>query len=197
MSLLAQLDLFAEPAVTAIERWSLTRPMAASRLRHHALGRLEFVRRHFPELDAVTVRVGRTTSRRARAWASLDPAMPAIWIKPGSLPLFTVTHELTHLLQARGLVPRGEKAADLFALARHPELIDKPPTYLKVPRVLFGVTGNPRPGTAHVLHRAARRAIAENPGRPRRAVRIFEEYAAMAALPSALRICDLVGPMLA
>jgi hypothetical protein len=171
--------------------------MAASRLKQHALSRLDFVRRHFPELDAVTVKVGRTTSRRAHAWASLDPAMPAIWIKPGSLSLFTVTHELTHLLQARGLAPRGEKPADLYALARHPELIDKPPTYLRVPRILFGFKGDPRPGTAMLLHRAARRAIAEAPGKPRRAVRLFEEYAALAAVPSALRIVDMFGPMLA
>jgi hypothetical protein len=197
MSLTTQLDLFSQPDTPSRDRWVLTRPMAASRLRQHALSRLEFVRRHFPELDAVTVKVGRTTSRRAHAWASLNPAMPAIWIKPGALPLFTVTHELTHLLQARGLAPRGEKTADLWALARHPELIDKPPTYLRVPRVLFGMKGDPRPGTAVLLHRTARRAIAEAPGKPRRAVRLFEEYAAMAAVPSALRIFDMFGPMLA
>lgn len=171
--------------------------MAASRLRQRAMARLEFVRRHFPELESVTVRVGRTKSRRARAWASLDPAFPAIWIKPGALPFFTVAHELTHLLQAMNLVPRGEKSADLFALARHPELIDKAPTYIQVPRLLFGLDGNPRRGTRELLHQAANRAIAESNGHPRRAIRLFEEYAAMAAIPSALSIFERIGQFFA
>jgi hypothetical protein len=189
-----QYDLFeAPPAATIAPRWILTRPMAASRLRAHALAKLDEVRRHFPELDGVTVRVGRTTSRRARAWASLDPADPAIWIKPGSLPRFTIAHELTHLLQARGLAPRGEKPADLYALARHPDVIDRPPTYLAVPRLLFGVDGDPRPGTAELLHDTARRIIAEETGRPRRAVRRFEEAVALAAVPSALTVLDRLG----
>jgi len=193
---MSQLNLFESPPDRA-EQWQLTKPMAASRLRRHAMARLEFVRRHFPELESVTVRVGRTRSRRARAWASLDPAFPAIWIKPGSLPLFTAAHELTHLLQALSLVPRGEKAADLFALARHPELIDKPPTYIKVPRLLFGLDGKPRLGTPELLHQAANRAIAESDGRSRRAIRLFEEYAAMAALPPALRIFERLAQFFA
>ncbi|TPW04191.1 MAG: hypothetical protein FD129_2942 [bacterium] len=186
------MDLFDAPA-NRPERWTLSRPMAASRLRVRAMTRLELVRRHFPELDSVTVRVGRTKSRRARAWASLDPAFPAIWIKPGALPLFTAAHELTHLLQALNMVPRGEKSADLFALARHPELIDKPPTYIKVPHLLFGLDGTPRRGTPEILHQAANRAIAESNGRWRRAIRLFEEYAAMSALPKTLRLFERIG----
>jgi hypothetical protein len=185
-----QIDLFEAPATP---RWTLTRPMAASRLRFHALAKLDDVRRHFPELDDVTVRVGRTTSRRARAWASLDPNDPAIWIKPGALPRFTIAHELTHLLQARGFAPRGEKPADLHALARHPDVIDRPPTYLVVPRLLFSPDGHPRPGTATLLHDTARRVIAEEAGRPRRAVRRFEEAVALAAVPSALTVLDRLG----
>lgn len=192
MHLMNQMDLFEKP-LDRVERWTLTKPMAASRLRQRAMARLELVRSHFPELESVTVRVGRTKSRRAHAWASLDPAFPAIWIKPGALPLFTAAHELTHLLQAKGLVPRGEKTADLFALARHPELIDKPPTYIRVPRLLFGLDGTPRRGTREMLHQAANRAIAESGGHPRRAIRLFEEYAAMAAIPSALSIFERIG----
>jgi hypothetical protein len=180
MEAAVQMDLFAGPAPV---RWALTRPFAASRLRDLALRRLEVVRRHFPELDPVTIKVGRTKSRRAHAWASLDPEEPTVWIKPGALTRFTIAHEFTHLLQARGLAPRGEKAADLHALARHPELIDKPPSYLAVPRILFSLDGPPRPGVAVELHRLARRAILENGARPRRAVRRFEESAALLAVP--------------
>lgn len=184
-----QLELFVTEA-DAPPRWRLTRPLAASRLHRSALRHLDSVRRHFPELDGITVRVGRTQSRKAHAWASLDPAAPAIWIKPGALTRFTIAHELMHLLQARGLAPRGEKSADLHALARHPGLIDKRPAYLRVPRILFSVGGDPRPGVSERLHLAARRAIEESNGRPRRAIRQFEEAVALAALPSVLKIFD-------
>lgn len=192
MEAAVQMDLFAGPAPEAA-RWALSRPFAASRLRDVALRRLETVRRHFPELDAVTIKVGRTRSRRAHAWASLDPAQPTVWIKPGALTRFTIAHEFTHLLQARGLVPRGEKAADLHALARHPELIDKPPSYLAVPRLLFGTEGPPRPGVAGELHRLAREVIRENGLRPRRAVRRFEEAAARMAFPAVAFVLASAG----
>jgi hypothetical protein len=165
--------------------------MATSRLRSSALRRLESVRAHFPELDRISVRVGRTQSRKAHAWASLDPRVPAVWIKPGSLRKFTVAHEFMHLLQARGLVPRGEKMADLHAIARHAELIDKPPAYLRVPRILFDVDGSPRPGVPALLHRTANQAIEESQGRPRRAVRTFESLAEILALPAAMQVLSL------
>ena len=177
-----QLDLFPAPNSP---RWALSRPLAASRLRDSALRRLESVRRHFPELDTVTVRVGRTRSRRAHAWASLDPESPSLWIKPGALASFTLAHEFVHLLQARGQAPRGEKSADLHALARSVELIDKPPSYLRVPRPLFHLDGAPRPGVATLLHGAADKALREAGSRPRVAVRLFEESMARAALAAA------------
>lgn len=172
----AQLDLFASPRPVPVEipRWSLTRPFRDSRLRERALLRLDAVRVHFPELDRTTIRVGRTRSRRAQAWASLDPAAPALWVKPGALPRFTIAHELTHLLQALGLVPAGEKSADLHALARHPDVVDERPSYLAVPASLFSSAGEPGPGVALALHRAAVDAIREAGGRPRRAIRLFE-----------------------
>ena len=184
-----QLDLFLS---RGRDRWTLTRPLQASRLKDSALRQLESVRRHFPELETVTVKVGRTRSRRAHAWASLDPAHPTIWIKPGSLKRFTVAHEFVHLLQARGLLPRGEKAADLHALARHPDLIDKLPSYVRIPRLLFSVDGTPRPGVAGVLNRLAADAISESAGKPRRAVRLFEENAALAAIPSLAAVLEAV-----
>lgn len=167
---------FAPVAVVApAERWELTRPLAAARGVEGALRRLDEVRAHFPELDGVRIRVGRTTSRRARAWASLDPTRPAVWIKPTRLDLFTATHEFVHLLQARRLVPRGEKMADLEALARDVGLIDRGPSYLKIPRRAFERDGRPRPGMAPILHRLAVEIRREAPTQPRRAVRLFEE----------------------
>ena len=91
------------------------------------------------------------------------------------LDLFTATHEFVHLLQARRLVPRGEKMADLEALARDVGLIDRGPSYLKIPRRAFERDGRPRPGMAPILHRLAVEIRREAPTQPRRAVRLFEE----------------------
>lgn len=170
----------------AAPRWELTRPLAQARGVETALRRLEEVRASFPELEGITVRVGRTTSRRARAWASLDPARPAVWIKPTRLDRFTAAHEFVHLLQARGLIPRGEKMADLEALARGEALIDRGPSYLKVPRRAFERDGRPRPGMAPLLHRLAVEVRREAPTQPRRGVRLFEERVARLLPPPGL-----------
>jgi hypothetical protein len=69
-------------------------------------------------------------------------------------------------------------------------VIDKMPAYLRVPRILFSVEGDPRPGVSERLHETARRALDESGGRPRRAIRLFEEAAAVAAVPAALRVFD-------
>src|SRR6185295_15221297 len=96
--------------------------------------RLEFVRPFFPEIEDLTIRVGLALKPGILGWGSLDPDDPGVWVRPRRLDFFTIAHEMTHLLQARGLVPRGERACDLYALARSPLLIDSPPTYLKIPR---------------------------------------------------------------
>jgi hypothetical protein len=184
----SQLDLFPPPTIQVTDpprRWSLTRPMQTSRLRDAALRKLEGVRAHFPELDAVTIKVGRTQSRRAQAWASLDPEAPQVWIKPGALKRFTIAHEFVHLLQARELAPRGEKSADLYALARHADLIDERPAYLEVPQRLFSSAGAPRPGVASFLQGAAAGAIRSAKGKPRRAIRLFESAVQRSESPGA------------
>ncbi|MEO7866971.1 MAG: hypothetical protein ABIU54_04955, partial [Candidatus Eisenbacteria bacterium] len=115
-------------------RWVFSRLAAKSA--HHAriVEHLEFARRFFPELDTLTIRIGLAQKRGVLGWGSLDPARPGIWVRPRRLHLFTIAHEFTHLLQARDLVPRGERSCDVFALARTPLLIDSPPSYLKLPR---------------------------------------------------------------
>lgn len=138
-------------------RWSLSRRVLHSPHRERILGRLEFVRRFFPEIDGVTVRVGMAFKRGILGWGSLDPERPGIWVRPRRLEYFTIAHELTHLLQARGLVPRGERACDLWAMSRSPLLIDCAPGYLELPRALR--RRSLAPAHAQLLHAAARRAI--------------------------------------
>ena len=97
-------------------RWTFSRLAAASP--HHAriVEHIEFARRYFPELDGITIRVGLAQKRGVLGWGSLDPERPGIWVRPRRLHLFTIAHEMTHLLQARALVPRGERS--LAASAR-------------------------------------------------------------------------------
>jgi hypothetical protein len=139
-------------------RWTFSRLAERSPHKARMLEHLEFARRFFPELDGVTIHVGLAQKRGVLGWGSLDPERPGIWVRPRRLDSFTIAHEFTHLLQARGLVPMGERACDLWALARSPLLIDSPPGYLRLPRALRG-RRRLDPGDAVILHQAARAAI--------------------------------------
>jgi hypothetical protein len=154
-------------------RWDLSRPAQASPHRPRILERLEFVRRFFPELADGTVRVGLARKRGILGWGSLDPGKPGVWVRPRRLACFTVAHEFTHLLQARGLVPRGERACDLWALARSPLLNDAPPGYLRLPAALRRRRAL-APWQAALLCRAARRALAAREQGERRYLLFFE-----------------------
>lgn len=155
-------------------RWVFSRLAAKSA--HHAriVEHLEFARRFFPELDALTIRIGLAQKRGVLGWGSLDPARPGIWVRPRRLHLFTIAHEFTHLLQARDLVPRGERSCDVFALARTPLLIDSPPSYLQIPRALRRPKLTPE--QAHLLCNLARRAVAARQAGDRRYLQHFEQW---------------------
>ena len=153
-------------------RWKFSR--LAANTPHHAriVEYIEMARRFFPELDGITIRVGLAQKRGVLGWGSLDPERPGIWVRPRRLQLFTVAHEMTHLLQARNLVPRGERQCDLWALARTPLLIDHAPGYLKVPRELR--RGALTPAQALALFETARGAIAAKEAGDRRYLVRFE-----------------------
>jgi hypothetical protein len=153
-------------------RWDLSRLVERSPHRARILERLEFVRRFFPELADGTVRVGLAQRRGVLGWGSLDPLRPGIWVRPRRLAYFTIAHEFTHLLQARGGVPGGERACDLWALARSPLLNDTVPSYLRLPGALRRRRLDLALGTA--LYEAARRAIAARERGERRYLLGFE-----------------------
>jgi hypothetical protein len=160
-------------------RWRFSRPALQSP--HHARihERLEFVRGFFPELEGITVRVGLVKKPGVLGWGSLDPDQPGVWVRPRRLDAFTIAHEFTHLLQARGLVPGGERACDLWALARSPLLVDAPPGYLRVPDVI-GHQRNLGTADAALLHRAAKMALEARAGGERRYLLRFEHEVAAA-----------------
>lgn len=153
-------------------RWTLSRLVVASAHRERILEYLELTRKFFPELDGMCIRVGLAQKRGVLGWGSLDPERPGVWVRPRRLQLFTVAHEFTHLLQARDLVPKGERQCDLWALARSPLLIDAAPNYLKLPRTLR--RGRPTNDQAHALCAAARTAIAAKTAGDRRYLARFE-----------------------
>lgn len=153
-------------------RWTFSRLAANSPNHARIVEYIEATRRHFPELDGVTIRVGLAQKRGVLGWGSMDPERPGIWVRPRKLQLFTVAHEMTHLLQARGLVPRGERQCDLYALARSPHLIDHAPNYLRMPRALR--RGALTYEQALALYEAAKRAIAAREAGDRRYLKHFE-----------------------
>jgi hypothetical protein len=171
-----QLELFVASSATKSTRWDFTRPWLASPHLARARRELDLVRDHFPELDDVTVRVGLTKRRAVLGLASLG-ATPMIWIRPRRMRRFAIAHELTHLLQARGLVPGGEKTCDLFTLARSAAYVDVAPFYLKVPPRYHG-GGAEHPVTsdaAAALQALAAEAVAGRSARS--AIRYFERRA--------------------
>jgi len=183
------------PALLAVDeiaadvgRWRWTRPWLESPHRARARRELDLVRAHFPELDGVTIEIGMTKRRSILGLAAMGDR-PAMWIRARRIHRFVLAHEFVHLLQARGLVPGGEKAADLYALARSPEVIDVAPFYLIVPRPLcvaptVGRAPRLAPGAPALLHEEARRAIAVHRGKTARgAVRRFEQALAAAQAP--------------
>ena len=158
--------------------WTFSRRILRSRHHRRILERLEFVRRFFPELDAVSIHVGQALKPGVLGWGSMDPERPGIWVRPLRLATFTIAHEFVHLLQARGLAPQGERSCDLWALARTPLIIDCPPSYLALPRALRARRTVDAP-TASLLCRMAREAIERREQGDRRYLARFErEFAA-------------------
>src|SRR5262245_50312206 len=153
--------------------WKFSRLVLASPNLARIRERLEFVRAFFPEIASLTIRFGLVKKPGVLGWGSLDPDDPGVWVRPRRCDHFTIAHEFTHLLQARGLVPMGERACDLYALARSPLLIDQPPGYLKMPREARYLKQLDHP-QAKLLHDTARRAIEARAGGDRRYLQRFE-----------------------
>ena len=126
---------------------------------------------YFPELRGISLRVG--LARGAHGYASLEE--PAIWLNPRRLSYQTIAHELVHLLQGLGQVPRGERSCDLYSLARDTMLVDAAPVYLTIPEAMVTSEGGLRSGVPRLLFETAREAIWQRGGGRRQYIRWFEE----------------------
>lgn len=147
-----------------------TPPLARHPACERVLERIRTVRIYFPELDGIPIRVGLT--RAAAGFAAREEF--TIWMNPRGLTLHTVAHELTHLLQNLGHVPKGEKSADLFALARHRSLVDEVPCYLQVPRPMRNAWTTRREDVERLLHQTAKEALAHRAAGHRTYLKWFE-----------------------
>jgi len=162
---------------SASERYVVTTALRRHRARADVEARLRYCLTFFPELDGRSFGVGIT--KQALGLASLEDF--TIWLNPSRLCLHTVAHELTHLLQALGKVPGGERACDLFALSRDPSLNDSRPNYLEVPDTIFDEKARPRHGWARVMHESARAALGQRAEGRRTYIRWFEREMARLA----------------
>lgn len=178
-----ELEQIAMDLGPARPRWTFSRLVLDSPHHERIRERLEFVRRYFPELDGLTIHVGLAQKPGVLGWASLDPDRPGVWVRPRRIDSLTVAHEFTHLLQARKLVPGGERACDLWALARSAHLVDTPPCYLAIPRA-WRWRRRLDPEIARFLTEHARRAIAARAHGDRRYLKSFERAVA-GGLPKA------------
>jgi hypothetical protein len=85
----------------------------------------------FPELADRNITVGLT--RSADGTAEAESMTIRLNVRPRKpVSRFTIGHELTHLLQRRGLaiVPEGEQQCDVWTLARSALFLDDRPSYL-------------------------------------------------------------------
>lgn len=148
-----------------------SRPLQKHRLRNDVLRRVAYVRRYFPELDGETITVGLTRAASGMA----IPGGTRIWLNPSRLSYHTIAHELMHLLQCRNLgIPSGEKACDVFALARHWTLNDERPSYIRVPAALLDAHGRLADAQARVVFEVAHEAIVQRAHGMRRYLSFFE-----------------------
>jgi hypothetical protein len=132
-----------------------TRPLLKHRKCRMVLEKLAYVRHFFPELRDRTIRVGLTRV----ACGMAVPGGSEIWFNPSQISYHAIAHELVHLLQGVHDIPRGERSCDLYALARHWTLNDRPPYYLRVPERFVNKNGTLDAVHARWFFAVATRAI--------------------------------------
>ncbi len=176
-SLQLSLSFVAEPPPLGAVGHTLTRALRGHPSRGRILRMVRIALGYFAELDGTPLRIG--LARGAHGYASLEE--PAIWLNPRGLSYQTIAHELVHLLQAKGLVPMGERSCDIYSLARDRFLVDAAPVYLSIPGALATPSGRLRDGAARMLHATALEAVRRRQAGERQYIRWFERTLAGSA----------------
>jgi hypothetical protein len=125
--------------------------------------RLQKLYPFFPEMT-VEIKVGITrfydglafqsNSGKVRLWVNVYRSRKKGWVYPTH---WTLAHEMMHLAQFNdSSIPGGERACDVFALARLPtELIDDSPSYLVITQDIRDDWGEEHSRLAHDLAKDA------------------------------------------
>ncbi len=144
--------------------WTRRALALPSSVRDELASRLERLHPFFPEMKC-RITIGITRSLDGLAFQSdsgfvklmleVRKTRKGTWKYP---TYWTLAHELMHLAQFNSHgIPAGERACDIYALARlPPRLIDESPSYLVVPR---GLRTKWRPRDAEMAHDLAVEAL--------------------------------------
>ena len=156
-----------------------------------------WVRAFFPELDDVTITFKLMKSSRYLGICEWERNMIRLTRK-ACAQKGVIAHELTHMASHHcGGIPKGEKACEIWTLARSPLLNDVQPSYLDIPR---SVKQRWSRDDARALSDLARTAIRLREEGKRQYIRWFEENARNAdvyingASSSGLRWARISGP---
>ncbi|UCE39123.1 MAG: hypothetical protein JSW00_07875 [Thermoplasmata archaeon] len=145
-------------------RWTFTRKFAKKKGQSRFLKRLYEARNYFPELACETVKVGITVNADGKA----DLKGKAVFFRSRNVSYYVIGHELTHLLQEAGDVPKGERSCDIYTMARELKFCDEAPNYVKVPKRLLDDRGFIRKEYRGLVHETAKTAlIMKNMGKKR------------------------------
>lgn len=136
-------------------RWTFTRKFKAKKGQSRFLKRLDEARSFFPELEGETVKVGITINVDGKA----DLKGKAIYFRSRNVSFYVMGHELTHLLQEMGKVPKGERSCDIYTMARRVKFCDEAPSYVKVPKRLLDEKGFIRKEFRGLVHETAKTAL--------------------------------------
>lgn len=110
---------------------------APMRIQNKLTSMLKKSLKEFPELNNKKIILGITYANDGNAVMDYKkPDTFTIRLNPRRVTYFTVGHELTHFLQFLQLAPQGEKASDIFTLAKSQLFLDEPPSYLRIPKRL-------------------------------------------------------------
>ena len=165
-----ELDLLSKPAANPPE-FVVTRPLGRHARCNDVIARVQYVRRFFPELKNVTIKVGLTRAASGMAIMGGNE----IWLNPARRSYHTIAHELVHLLQTREPgIPQGEKSCDVFSMARHWTLNDVPPSYVTIPARLANNAGYVTTEGSRLIYDVATEALARRENGLRRYINFFE-----------------------
>ncbi len=112
----------------------LTKPMSKCRARRRIAADIRKVSVFFPELEDATLTIGLASNGGGKAY----PSLMKISVDPRRrfYSYSVIAHEMMHLIQGHNDIPQGERACDLWSMARSPLFADRPPNYLEIPEFM-------------------------------------------------------------